>query len=147
MTREYPQAPIVGVGGVIFFRDGRVVLAKRGKPPAYGRWSIPGGAVHLGERLEDGLKRELLEETGIRVEVGPVVKVFDRIIKDDEGRIQYHYVLVDYLCFYSSGTLRPGSDILETALIYPSQMDRFNLLDETRALIDDAYQLFQATIR
>src|SRR5690606_15931260 len=96
-SRLYPARPIVGGGGIIL--DGpRVVLIKRKYEPLANRWSLPGGSLEVGEHLEDGTARELLEETGLVVEVGPVVEVFDRIQRDEDGRVRYHFVLVDYLC-------------------------------------------------
>ncbi len=97
MSRLYPSRPIVGVGAVIL-RDGEVLIVRRANPPLQGEWSIPGGALDLGEKLRDGVAREVREETGLDVEVGPVLDVFDSIFPDSEGRTQYHYVLIDYLC-------------------------------------------------
>jgi mutator protein MutT len=106
-TRQYPDRPFVGVGAVIV-SDGKVLLVKRGREPLAGQWSLPGGAVEVGETLEECLVRELREETGLDVEVGPVIEVFDRITRDDEGRVEYHFVLVDYLCWPIGGELRPA---------------------------------------
>ena len=96
-SRQYPGQPIVGVGAVIV-QDGKVVLVKRRFEPLAGQWSLPGGRLELGETLEAGLAREMLEETGLEVQVGPVVDVFDRILLDPERKVRYHYVLIDYLC-------------------------------------------------
>ncbi len=104
MSRLYPSRPIVGVGAVIV-REGEVLIVRRANPPLQGEWSIPGGALDLGEKLRDGVAREVREETGLDVEVGPVLDVFDSIFPDGEGRTQYHYVLIDYLCHLRSGTL------------------------------------------
>ena len=109
MLREYPERPIIGVGAVIIEGD-RVLLIKRGQPPLKGEWSLPGGALELGETLEEGVCREVLEETGLIVEPISIVEVFDRISRDVEGRVQYHYVLVDYLCRVSGGTLACATD-------------------------------------
>ncbi len=103
-SRRYPDRPIVGVGAVIV-QDGAVLLVKRRYPPLAGCWSLPGGTVEVGETLEGALAREMLEETGLEVTVGPVIEVFDRITRDDQGRVRYHYVLVDYLCWPLGGTL------------------------------------------
>lgn len=109
MSREYPERPIVGVGAVII-EGARVLLIKRGQAPLKGEWSLPGGALELGETLEEGVCREVLEETGLIVMPISIVEVFDRISRDAEGRVQYHYVLVDYLCRVTGGTLACATD-------------------------------------
>ena len=108
--RKYPPRPVVGVGAVIL-HDDRVVLIQRKYEPLAGQWSLPGGTLELGESLEAGVAREIGEETGLDVEVGPVVEVFDRILLDAGGRVQYHFVLVDYLCRPIGGQLQAGSDV------------------------------------
>ena len=110
--RFYPDRPYVGVGAVIVDGD-RVVLIKRKHEPLAGHWSLPGGAVELGESLEDCVRREMLEETGLDVEVGPVLEVFDRITRDERGAVSYHFVLVDYLCWSVGGTLRAATDVAD----------------------------------
>jgi 8-oxo-dGTP diphosphatase len=107
--------PIVGVGAVIM-QDGKVVLIKRRYEPLKGQWSLPGGGVEVGETLEAAVAREMLEETGLEVEVGPVVEVFDRIMRDEDQRVRYHYVLVDYLCWPVAGELQAGSDVDDAVL-------------------------------
>ena len=109
MSREYPDRPIVGVGAVILDGD-RVLLVQRGQPPLKGQWSLPGGALELGETLEEGVRREVLEETGLLVEPVALVEVLDRISRDAEGRVQYHYVLVDFLCRLAGGDLACATD-------------------------------------
>ena len=104
---------------------GRVVLIKRRFEPLAGQWSLPGGAVDVGETLAECVAREMLEETGLVVEVGPVVEVFDRIMRDDEGRVQFHYVLVDYLCRPIGGELRAGSDVADAVYAAPEELARF----------------------
>ncbi len=107
--RTYPERPIVAVGAVIVDGD-RVLLVKRANQPLKGEWSLPGGAVEIGETLEGALIREAREETGLDVEIGPVVEVLDRIVRDAAGRVEYHYVIIDYLCRARSGTAVRGSD-------------------------------------
>ena len=110
MKRSYPEWPIVGVGAVIV-DGGRVLLVRRATDPLKGEWSVPGGMVELGERLRDSVRREVLEETGLVVEPGEVLDVFDSIFTDGQGRTQYHYVLVDYLCRRISGAATAGTDV------------------------------------
>jgi ADP-ribose pyrophosphatase YjhB (NUDIX family) len=112
VKREYPDHPIVGVGGVVV-RNGRVVLVRRAKAPRMGEWSIPGGMLELGEKLRDGVAREIEEETGLKVKSEEVLDVFDSIVTDADGKTQYHYVLVDYLCSVTGGELRAASDVSE----------------------------------
>ena len=140
MNREYPKRPFVGVGAVVV-QDGCVLLVRRRQPPLAGEWSLPGGAVELGETLEQAVAREMFEETGLRVRVGPVVEVLDRIVHDADGRVQYHYVLVDYLCWPESGTLVAGSDVGEVALAHPADLEGYDLTDTARSVIGRALQL------
>ena len=110
MKREYPQSPIVAVGAVIL--DGvRIVLVQRGREPSQGLWTFPGGAVELGESIQDAVRREALEETGLVVEVGEVATAIDHIVRDEGGEVLYHYVIVDYLARPIGGALRGGSDV------------------------------------
>ncbi len=110
MRREYPEAPIVGVGAII--RDGdRIVLIRRNQEPSRGRWTFPGGLVELGEPVRDAARREALEETGLVVEIGEVAAVLDNVVHDEAGRIRYHYVIVDFLARPVGGRLQPGSDV------------------------------------
>lgn len=110
MKRDYPERPIIGVGAVIV-QAGRVLLVRRDSEPLRGEWSVPGGMLELGEKLRDGIRREVREETGLDVEVGEVLDVFDSIFPDALGRTQYHYVLIDYLCKPLSGEARAASDV------------------------------------
>lgn len=114
-AREYPERPIVGVGAVIFEVGAapRVLLVQRGHAPMQGEWSLPGGALEVGETLEQGVKREVLEETGLIVEPLAMVEVFDRIARDETGRVQFHYVLVDYLCRITGGSAACASDAVD----------------------------------
>src|SRR5688572_22084020 len=136
-SRQYPGQPIVGVGAVIM-QDGHVVLVKRRFEPLAGQWSLPGGRLELGETLEGGLAREMLEETGLEIEVGPVVDVFDRILLDPERKVRYHYVLIDYLCRPIGGTLAHGSDVAAAELVDPDDLDRFRLTPKASSVIEKA---------
>jgi ADP-ribose pyrophosphatase YjhB (NUDIX family) len=139
-SRQYPAQPIVGVGGVII-QDGKVVLVKRRFEPLAGQWSLPGGRLELGETLEAGLSREMLEETGLEIEVGPVVDVFDRILLDPERRVRYHYVLIDYLCRPVGGALNHGSDVAAAEFVAPSDIDRYRLTPKAASVIEKAFTL------
>ncbi len=136
-SRQYPGQPIVGVGAVIM-DAGKVVLVKRRFEPLAGQWSLPGGRLELGETLEGGLAREMLEETGLEIEVGPVVDVFDRILLDPERKVRYHYVLIDYLCRPIGGELRHGSDVAAAELVDPADLDRFRLTPKATSVIEKA---------
>jgi 8-oxo-dGTP diphosphatase len=137
MKRNYPEQPIVGVGAVVF-RDDAVLLVRRGKEPAYGEWSLPGGAVELGETLVEALRRELREETGIEVEILGLSAFLERIFPDEAGKISYHYVLLDFLCRYAGGEPRPGSDALELCFTPLSRLDDFQLTSPAREVITRA---------
>ena len=138
--RQYPERPIVGVGAVIV-DAGEVVLVRRRYEPLAGQWSLPGGTLELGETLEAGAAREIREETGLHVEVGPIIEVFDRIMLDDERRVRYHFVLVDYLCRPVGGELQAGSDVDDAALVAPASLGPYNLTDKARAVIARALEL------
>jgi 8-oxo-dGTP diphosphatase len=138
--REYPERPVVGVGAVIE-QDGRVVLIRRRFEPLAGQWSLPGGTLELGETLEAGTAREMLEETGLVVEIGPVIEVFDRIMYDDEKRVRYHFVLVDYLCWPISGELKAGSDVDGAVFAGPDELARYSLTKKATAVIERALHL------
>ena len=126
MKREYPDRPIVGVGAVIV-ENNRVLLARRGKPPLEGQWSLPGGVVELGETLRAAAEREALEETGLVVAAGEVLEVLDRIIPGRNGAPQYHYVLIDFLCSRSGGELRAGGDAAEVAWATESELSEYRV--------------------
>src|ERR1700733_1634121 len=110
MQREFPTAPIAGVGAVVLDAERRVLLVRRGQPPLLGEWSLPGGALECGETLRDAVTREAREETGLIVEVGEMLGVYERVIRGDDARVRYHYVLIDFLCRPIAGELKEGSD-------------------------------------
>ncbi|MEW6347821.1 MAG: NUDIX hydrolase [Thermodesulfobacteriota bacterium] len=140
ISREYPLVPLVGVGALILQGDS-VLLVRRGKPPAFGQWSIPGGLVRVGEGLREATAREALEETGLEVTVGPLVELLERIFPDSKGRVQYHYVIADFLCTAHHGTPIAGSDALETGWRHRAELDSLGLPDVTRKVILKAFTM------
>jgi 8-oxo-dGTP diphosphatase len=140
VKREYPTRPIVGVGAIILAAEG-VVLVKRRYEPLAGQWSLPGGAVEVGERLEQSIAREVEEETGLVVEVGPIVEVFDRILLDADGRVQYHFVLIDYLCRPIGGQLAAGSDVDAAVIVDPNALEPYALTTKALEVIAKAVKL------
>jgi mutator protein MutT len=144
VNRRYPERPFVGIGAVIV-EAGRVLLVRRRFEPLAGNWSLPGGVVEVGETLEDCVRREIREETGLQVAVGPVIEVFDRITHDEAGRVQYHYVLVEYLCWPCGGTLQAGSDADAAVWVGPSDLARYDLTDKAISVIGRGLTLSVAT--
>lgn len=142
MRREYPERPLVGVGAIIFNGDlSRVLLVRRGREPAKGLWSVPGGLVDVGEALEEAVKREVKEEVGLEVEVGPVVEILERIIYDDDLKVRYHYVLVDFLCSGVSGELKVATDVDEARWFELDQIEDLQMTESTLEVIEKAYEL------
>ena len=140
MAREYPEAPVVGVGGVVIDGD-CVLLVRRAHPPRRGEWSLPGGRLDLGESLVDGVRRELLEETGLIVEVGPLVEVFDRVHHDEAGRVRYHFVIADYLCRAVGGTLQAGDDAADAAWVARREVAGYGVNAHAAAVIEAGFAL------
>jgi 8-oxo-dGTP diphosphatase len=135
MDRRYPERPLVGVGAIIL--DGeRLLLVRRGSPPYEGEWSLPGGLLEAGERLEDAVRREVREETGLEVEVLSLAGVFERIVRDKEGKPEYHYVLLDYFCRVRGGSLRCGSDAAAAAWIPRHELGSYSLTPGTREFLE-----------
>jgi len=133
MRREYPDAPIVGVGAII--RDGpHIVLIRRNREPAIGRWTFPGGGVELGETVHEAIRREVLEETGLEVEVADLILIVDRILHDDAGRIQYHYVILDFLVSPVGGALRPGDDAGDARWVSLSELDDLDVTEQAKKI-------------
>lgn len=138
--RRYPTRPIVGVGAVII-DDERVLLVQRGQPPLTGEWSLPGGGVEVGETLPAALQREVFEETGLMVAVGPIVEVLDRIHPDSQGRVEFHYVLIDYLCSVVGGSLQPESDAADARWVRTTDLPAYRLQAITLEVIAKAVAL------
>jgi 8-oxo-dGTP diphosphatase len=139
-SREYPERPIVGVGAVILDR-GRVLLIKRGSPPLQGEWSLPGGVVEVGETLRAAVEREALEETGLVVKAGAVLEVLDRIIRNSAGRVQYHYVLIDFLCSVTGGELLAAGDAADARWASEDELEKFKLERMALDVILKAFRL------
>jgi 8-oxo-dGTP diphosphatase len=131
-AREYPSVPRVGVGAVVL-DGGRVLLVRRGQPPLAGKWSLPGGLVELGETTREAIRREVAEECGLEIRVGEVAGILDRVVRDGDGRIRYHWVLVDYVAYLESGTLCAASDADEAQWV---DVDAVERLDTTDGLMD-----------
>ena len=138
--RRYPERPVVGVGAVIVDGD-RVVLVKRAHEPLKGEWSLPGGTVEVGETLAEAVAREVREETGLNVHVGPLVEVLDRVHRDPDERVEYHFVLLDYRCTVVSGTLAYGSDASDVCWASKHELTRFGLSDAARRVVTKALEL------
>lgn len=138
MRREYPDSPLVGIGAIII-EGARVLLIKRGKPPLEGQWSVPGGMLEIGEELREAAIREAREETAIEVEAGELLGVFDRVVRDAEGRVQYHYVLIDFLCEPKSGSLRAGGDAGEVRWFTREDAAALPLMKDTKEVIERGF--------
>jgi len=134
LNREFPDRPFVGIGAVIVDGD-RVVLVKRAHPPIQGQWSIPGGVLEVGELVREAAVREAREETGLIVEPGELLGVFDRVLRDPEQRVQYHYVLIDFLCRAVGGELRAASDAVEVRWFKREELPGLNLAEDTQEVI------------
>ena len=149
--REYPEKPIVGVGGVVI-EEGRALLIRRGSEPLLGQWSIPGGTLELGETLVEGTARELMEETGLAVRVLDLIEIFERInfgrgadetwtTVEERRRPRFHFVIADYLCQRISGEARAGGDVTDVAWARENELDRFALTPTATRVIRKAFRL------
>ena len=138
MKREYPERPIVGVSAVIFV-DKSVLLVRRKQEPAKGQWSFPGGAVELGEGILEALARELREELSVKIAVGGLVGVFDKIFHDRKNQVQYHYVIVDYWGWLVEGKPTPASDVSEVLLVPLDKLEEFDVDQELKETIRKAW--------
>jgi len=134
MKRDYPEHPIIGVGAVII-RGDRALLVRRATEPLKDEWSVPGGVLELGEKLRVGAAREALEETGLTVEVGEVLDVFDSIFPDADGRTQYHFVLIDFLCHPIAGEAKAGSDVSDVRWVTEPELGQLKLSDSIAEVV------------
>lgn len=138
MKREFPEVPLVGVGAVII-EDARVLLVKRAHPPLQAQWSIPGGVLEVGELVRDAAIREAREETGLVVEPADLLGVYDRVLRNAEQRVQYHYVLIDFLCRRVGGQLQAASDAAEVRWFTREELPALKLADDTQDVIRKAF--------
>lgn len=139
LVSEYPDCPQVAVGAIVFHTD-RVLLVRRGKPPAEGLWSIPGGRVELGETLQEAAEREILEETGLIVRAGHPVYTFDVVERDDQRRVRFHYVIVDLTAELIGGELSPGDDAKEARWVDSTEMNTLKVSRPTRTLLKTLFK-------
>jgi len=144
--REYPERPVVGVGGVVI-SGRRALLVRRAKPPLEGEWSIPGGMLETGETIVEGVRRELAEETGIEVRVNGLIEVFERISLDEAGKHKYHYVVLDYFCEALQGDARPGSDAKEIAWVSEEELGEYPLAASARRVVQRAFEMAREAAR
>jgi len=135
VNREYPTRPLVGTGALVL-QDGRLLLIRRGAPPGQGKWSIPGGLVELGENVRDAMVREVKEEVGLDVEAVKLVDAFDSVTLDEQGKIQYHFVVVDFLARIVGGSVQTASDILEAKWVNMEEVEKYNLTNSFRAFFE-----------
>lgn len=135
MGREYPDRPFLGVGAIVLDDERRVLLVLRGGVPLKGEWSLPGGVLETGETLVEGMKREILEETGLLVEPVSFAGVYDRILRDAAGKPQYHYVLVDHVCRVVGGQLKAGSDVVDVRWVPERELPEYKLAEMTEQVI------------
>ena len=138
MQREFPEVPLVGVGAIII-EDARVLLVKRAHPPLQAEWSIPGGVLEVGERVREAAIREAREETGLTVEPGELLGVYERILRNPEQRVQYHYVLIDFLCRRLAGDLAAASDAAAVGWFTGKELPALNLAEDTLDVIGKGF--------
>jgi len=143
MRREFPEVPLVGVGAIII-EDARVVLVKRGHPPLQDEWSIPGGVLELGELVREAAAREAREETGLTVEPGELLGVYDRVLRNADNRVQYHYVLIDFLCRPVAGEIAAASDAAEVRWFTREELPGLKLADDTLDVIRKGFAKLNA---
>ena len=137
--RRYPKRPLIGVGAIMLRRD-RILMAQRGKQPLKGWWSLPGGALETGESLHDAVCREVLEETGLQIRPLGVLEIFERIMRDARGAPEYHYVLIDYVCRITGGTLSAGDDVCDVAWVRRRELPKLRITEGTLGVIEKAFR-------
>jgi ADP-ribose pyrophosphatase YjhB (NUDIX family) len=138
--RRYPDRPVLGVGALIIEHN-RILLVERGRETLKGYWSLPGGVLETGETLEQGIRREVREETGLVIEPLEVVEIFERILRDSDGRPEYHYVLIDYLCRPAGGSLEAADDVSRAEWVGKRSVSGYHLTEGTLEVIEKAFEL------
>jgi 8-oxo-dGTP diphosphatase len=137
--RRYPRRPVPGVGALIFQGD-RILMAQRGKEPLKGWWSLPGGALEVGESLADAVRREVREETGLKIQPLGVLEIFERILRDANGAAEYHYVLMDYVCRVTGGELCAGDDVCAVEWVRRRDLPAMQITEGTLAVIEKGFR-------
>jgi len=138
--REYPQRPIIAVGGVVIHR-GRVLLVRRGQPPLEGRWSIPGGILEIGETITSAIERELKEETGVSVRVAGLLEIYEKVLRDSDNRAQYHFVILDYVCEFLEGTADAAGDVTDAEWVAEVDLEKMQLTSAALRVVKKAFAL------
>ncbi|MEZ4640916.1 MAG: NUDIX hydrolase [Caldilineaceae bacterium] len=144
LPRRYPPAPLVGVAAIVFNEQGHALLVERGRPPSQGQWSLPGGLLDLGEDLRSGVHREVREECGVDIEIGGLVDVFEPILRDDEDRVEYHYVVIDFWARYLHGDPCAEDDAADIGWVPLDQLSTLPMRQDTHNVIHKAHGLWLA---
>ena len=148
-AREYPEAPRAAVGAIVLDAD-QVLLVRRGEAPSRGRWSVPGGLIHLGERIEDAVAREIKEECGLEIQIIGLCGVIDRVVPGESPQpggtppVRYHYIIIDYVAEPVGGTLQAGSDAAEARWVPVADLGHYMTTDGLASMIQRAVKLRQA---
>jgi ADP-ribose pyrophosphatase len=144
LPRRYPAAPLVGVGVAIYNEQGQLLLVQRGRPPGKGTWGLPGGLIDLGERLEAAAQREVMEEVGIDIVVGALVTTYETIIRDDDGKIEYHYVVLEYWAHYLGGTAVAQDDAAALAWVGIDDLSAYSLSRRQLEVLEQTFAAWRA---
>ena len=139
ISREYPPAPMVAVAAVVFDEAGRALMVERGQPPSQGLWALPGGLLDLGEAVRDGVIREVREETGAEIEIVELIDLFEPIHRDPDGRIHYHFVVIDFWAHFRGGTVAPADDAVQAAWVSLESLDDLPMDEATRRVVRKAH--------
>lgn len=138
--REYPQRPIIAVGGVVI-HAGRALLVRRGQPPLEGRWSIPGGILEIGETITSAIERELKEETGVSVRVLGLLEIYEKVLRDSDNRPQYHFVILDYMCEFVEGVAAAAGDVTDAEWVAEEDLEKLQLTSAALRVVKKAFTL------